>query len=215
MRPLRVKRLNANWSGGSPQCRGTSSKYSALWRAASWKRSTTGRRSSSYSTSASPNSSLRPKQAASSIASSIASLVPDPIEKCAVCAASPSSTVAPALQSRQRSSLKASHTERFDSSSCPSSTPANSSRQNARLSCSDNSSSPARCHVSARVSTMNVLVPSSNGYACAWNTPCSVSTNANVNASSATSVPNQANRVGYTSTCGPKASSRARRTSEL
>jgi hypothetical protein len=47
MRPLRVSRLNANCSGGSPQWRGTSSKYSALRRAASWKRSTTGRRSSS------------------------------------------------------------------------------------------------------------------------------------------------------------------------
>ena len=117
MRPLRVSRLNANCSGGSPQWRGTSSKYSALWRAASWKRSTTGRRSSSYSTSASSRSSWRPRAAASSIASSMASLVPEPIEKCAVCAASPSSTVAPALQSLQRSSLKASQTERLDSSS--------------------------------------------------------------------------------------------------
>ena len=47
MRPLRVSRLNANCSGGNPMWRGTSSKYSALWRAASWKRSTIGRRSSS------------------------------------------------------------------------------------------------------------------------------------------------------------------------
>ncbi len=93
----------------------------------------------------------------------MASLVPEPIEKCAVCAASPTSTVAPALQSLQRSSLKASHTERLDSSSCPSSTGAKSSRQNARLSCSDSVSSPARRHVSSRVSTMNVLVPASNG----------------------------------------------------
>jgi hypothetical protein len=139
---------------------------------------------------------LRPSAAASSIASSIASFVPEPIEKCAVCAASPSSTVAPALQSLQRSSLKASHTERLDNSWCPSSTGAKSSRQNARLSCSERASSPARLQVSSRVSTMNVLVRSSNGYACAWKMPCSVSANAKVNASSATSVPNQAKRVG-------------------
>ena len=79
------------------------------------------------------------------------------------------------------------------SSSRPPSTSANSAWQNSGLSPSPR---PARSHVSSRVSTMNVLVPASNGYAWAWKTPCSVSANAKVNASSACSTPNHAKRVG-------------------
>ena len=153
-------------------------------------------RSSSYSTSAAGTDAWRASDSASWIESSSASLVPEPIEKCAVCAASPTSTVAPVLQSPQRTSLNASHTERLESRPRPPSTSANSDSQKARLSASSSASSPARRQVSSRISTMKVLVPASKGYACAWITPCSVCANANVNASSAVSVPNHANRVG-------------------
>ena len=47
------------------------------------------------------------------MASSIASFVPEPIEKCAVCAASPISTTFPACQDAQRSVGKARQIERF------------------------------------------------------------------------------------------------------
>ena len=54
---------------------------------------------------------------ASEIASSIASLVPDPIEKCAVCAASPSSTTFPRRQNGLRTVTKLIQRVRFSISS--------------------------------------------------------------------------------------------------
>ena len=52
IRPLRVSSWNANGSGSNDVYRMTSSKYRELSRAASWNRSTTGWRSSSYCVSA-------------------------------------------------------------------------------------------------------------------------------------------------------------------
>ena len=95
IRPLRVSRLNANCTGSNVRYRDTFSKYDALTFAASWNRSTTGCRSISYSTSAAGTSRPRRNADASDTESSMASLVPDPIVKCAVCAASPSSTTFP------------------------------------------------------------------------------------------------------------------------
>src|ERR1044072_2207689 len=137
----------------------------------------------------------RTKLLASAIASSMASLVPDPMEKCAVCAESPMSTTLPAsvrqCQDLLRTKGKSSQIDLFDISRWLPSSSANSSWQNGIDSCSDIVSRPARRHVSGRVSTMKVLVYSSNGYACTWNRPCSVSLKTNVNASNTRSVPNQ------------------------
>ena len=52
----------------------------------------------------------------------MASLVPEPMEKCAVCAASPSSTTLPSRQVPQRTVAKLSQRELLASSACPSST---------------------------------------------------------------------------------------------
>ena len=57
---------------------------------------------------------------ASAIASSIASLVPEPIEKCAVALASPSSTMLSLTQRLLRIIGKLRHIERLVSSGCPS-----------------------------------------------------------------------------------------------
>jgi len=46
----------------------------------------------------------------------MASLVPEPIEKCAVCAASPSSTTLPSRQVRHLTVLKVVHRELFATS---------------------------------------------------------------------------------------------------
>ena len=54
---------------------------------------------------------------ASEIASSIASLVPLPIEKCAVCAASPSRTTFPSRQRSLRTVTKLIQRVRFSTSS--------------------------------------------------------------------------------------------------
>src|SRR5512140_3374248 len=67
---------------------------------------------------------------ANATASSIASFVPDPIEKCAVCAASPSSTTFPEHQRRLRTVTNPSHLELFASSGRPPSSSANNDEQN-------------------------------------------------------------------------------------
>ena len=85
---------------------------------------------------------------------------------------------------------KLTHSERFDSSGRPRSSGSKSFSQNAMLSSSLIPSSPARRHVASLVSTMNVLVEASNGYACTWNIPCSVSRKMKVKASNAIGVPN-------------------------
>ena len=94
--------------------------------------STIGRRSSSYAASAAGTSAgPRPRNAqANATASSIASFVPEPIEKWAVWAASPTSTTLSELQWRLRTVVKLIHLELLAISSWPSSASANSSRQN-------------------------------------------------------------------------------------
>ena len=57
----------------------------------------------------------------------MASLVPEPMEKCAVCAASPSRTTLPSCQRSQRSVAKLIQRELLASSAWPSSTPPSSS----------------------------------------------------------------------------------------
>jgi hypothetical protein len=98
---------------------------------------------------------------ASAIASSIASLVPEPTEKCAVCAASPSSTTLPSCQRRQRTVGKARQIERLASSRWPPSSSAKSRSQNATVSASEARSSPAARHVASVASTMKVESPRS------------------------------------------------------
>ena len=94
----------------------------------------------------------------------------------------------------------------FDSSRCPSSHGANRRSQYAIASSCDIASSPAARHVSSGVSTMNVDVSPSYWYACAWNQPCGVSTNANVNAGNSFFVPSQTKRQRRTSMSGANAS---------
>jgi hypothetical protein len=105
---------------------------------------------------------------ASSIASSNASLVPDPIEKCAVCAASPISTTGPrrswCTQDRHTTRGNRIHCEEprrwraLDISGWPSRWRANSCSQKA-MDCSFSIwSSPAARQTRSGVSTMKVEV---------------------------------------------------------
>ncbi len=101
------------------------------------------------------------KAPASAIASSIASLVPEPIEKCAVWAASPSSTTLPKCQRSQVTVGKRRQIERLASSGWPESQGANSRSQVATVSASPASSKPARRQVSSWHSTIQVERPPS------------------------------------------------------
>ena len=74
--------------------------------------------------------------AASASASSIASFVPDPIEKCAVCAASPSSTTLPCRQRSLRTVVKLIHRELFACTAWSCRMPAKRRRISAMLSSS-------------------------------------------------------------------------------
>ena len=89
----------------------------------------------------------------SEIASSIASLVPEPIEKCAVCAASPSSTTFPWRQNALRTVTKLIHCACWRSAD---GRPAVGEQLLARLRGSLGPS-PRPRQVSSVVSTMNVL----------------------------------------------------------
>ena len=85
-------------------------------KAARWVLATSGLRAASYAASAAGTPSSRRSAVTSSVASSTASFVAEPIEKCAVCAASPSSAM---LSWNQRSTFsvgKLSHLELFVSS---------------------------------------------------------------------------------------------------
>ena len=103
--------LNANCSGSWPVYWPRFSNHSRLACAARCVDATTGRRSASYAASASSRPGCSCRQAASASASSMASLVPEPMEKCAVCAASPSRTTLPLRQFWQRSVPKLIHFE--------------------------------------------------------------------------------------------------------
>ncbi len=65
----------------------------------------------------------------SAMASIIAMRVPEPTEKCAVCAASPMSTTLPADHRAHRTVGKLRHTERFRTRAWPSSSSAKSASQ--------------------------------------------------------------------------------------
>ena len=91
------------------------------------------------------------------MASSIASLVPEPIEKCAVWAASPTSTTLSWCQRSLRTVGKLRQIERFVSSGCPRARRAKSrSRERDRVVLGRPASSPALRHVSSVDSTMKV-----------------------------------------------------------
>src|SRR5664279_3595611 len=83
----------ANCTGSKSQNRSTCSNQTSETSAACWVFSTSSRRRSSYCCNAASTVGARCMASASAIASSIASLVPEPIEKCAVALASPNSTM--------------------------------------------------------------------------------------------------------------------------
>src|SRR5712671_6559426 len=91
--------------------------------------------------------------------SSIASRVPDPIEKCAECSASPTSTILLNDQCSFQIHGKLRHTDLLDSSLCPPSVSANTCSQIAFDSSTVLSAKPWRCHVARSHSTRNVLMP--------------------------------------------------------
>src|SRR5215472_6612777 len=102
----------------------------------------------------------------------MASLVPDPIEKCAVCAASPISTTLPCRQLRQRSVPKLIHLELLASIAWPYSMwpsrslileiEAWSDSPGGRLA-GAMAANPAAAHTCSCISTMNVLPDASYG----------------------------------------------------
>ena len=139
--------------------------------------STTAFRSSSYVASAASVVGSSCRHAARARASSIASLVPEPIEKWAVWAASPRITT-PALpasawtQRSLRTVVNEIQRELLAITACPSSTSAKSSRIRAIDFSSDSpgdhsrsakSAKPARRQTSLVISTMNVDPVASNG----------------------------------------------------
>src|SRR3954469_15098365 len=89
------------------------------------------------------------KDRAKAIASSKASRVPEPIEKCPVLSASPMSTLFSTDQLSFVSSGKLRHTDLLDTSGLPPRSRANTRSQYARLSASLMRSSPARFQVAA------------------------------------------------------------------
>ncbi len=132
-RRLRVMMLKANCSGSWPVYWPRFSNHSRLACAARWVDATTGRRSASYAARAAgmrPSEAWPPvlscRQAASASASSMASLVPEPMEKCAVWAASPSSTTFPSCQLAHRNVAKLSQRELLARRARPPSTPSKS-----------------------------------------------------------------------------------------
>src|ERR1700704_3881069 len=95
---------------------------------------------------------------ASAIASSMASRVPDPIEKCAECSASPISTIFLNDQCSFQIHGKLRHIDLFDTNLCPPSVEANACSQTACDSAAVLSAKPWRCQVAGSHSTRNVLM---------------------------------------------------------
>ena len=102
----------------------------------------------------------------------MASLVPEPMEKCAVCAASPSSTTFRCRQVWHRTVVKVAHRELLANNSCPPSTSAHRPRIisiDASSLCpgarpdAATSPNPARRHTSSCISRMKVLARSLYG----------------------------------------------------
>ena len=90
------------------------------------------------------------------MASSMASFVPEPTEKCAVWAASPTRTTFSCDQRSFRTTGKFRQSDRFLRMGWPLSSSANSASVNATVSSSDASSRPARRQVASVVSRMKV-----------------------------------------------------------
>src|SRR5260370_746675 len=147
--------------------------------------------------------------------SSIASLGPEPREKWAVWAASPSRTTLPWCQLSWRRVAKLTQSERFDISRRPRSSGWKSASQYAMLCASLADSRPARRQASSGHSTMKVQVCASKGYACTWNRPWSFRRKMKVKASSGMSLPNQTYFVGCVTTWGVKNSPYVRRARPL
>ena len=165
MRRERVSRLKTSWAGSWSAYIPMFSNHSSEACAARWVDSTTGRRSVSYASSAASRVGCSCRQAASASASSIASLVPDPMEKCAVCAASPSSTTLPSCQCSLRTVWKLSHLELLVRIAWPCSSSAKISAIRSTAWSSETPggrwspsvrSKPARRHTSSCISTMKV-----------------------------------------------------------
>ncbi len=139
-------------------------------RAAFWSRSASVRRSSWYARRAVSSSGSSPRMRARAMASSSASLVPEPMEKCAVWAASPISTAGATSASgwyhcSQETRTKLSQGERrwgeLLRSGCPSSQGANIASQRATVSSISMASKPAPRHDASSHSTMKAECPSS------------------------------------------------------
>jgi hypothetical protein len=134
MRRLRVMRLTVICRGSRRWWRLACSNHSRLCCAAVWMRPAIGLRSASYAASAAATSfGCLPTAAARPMASSIASLVPEPIEKCAVCAESPTSATFSWNQRSHLSVANCTQSERFERSEWPASSSAKSVSQYARL----------------------------------------------------------------------------------
>ena len=110
----------------------------------------------------------------------MASFVPEPIEKCAVCAASPRRTTLPWCHVSFFTVTNWPHVDLLASSF--SRAPLlvrrclpKSSSMYAMLSSVVALSSPAAKNEASSHSTMKVLVSSSKRYACTWNMPCAFS----------------------------------------
>jgi hypothetical protein len=119
--------LNPSCLGSSRIRRPNVSHQRMLGAAIRWVRSMTGRRARSYPASAPGTVSASASAAASAIESSMAILVPEPMDGCAVCAASPSSTRFRYDQLRLRTTRKLVHFVLFTSSGPPPSRSRNTS----------------------------------------------------------------------------------------
>ena len=173
----RVMMLKANCIGSWWTYCARFSNHSRLACAARWVESTTALRSTSYVASAAVVSGSSCRQAARASASSIASFVPEPIEKWAVCAASPRITTAPLpgsawTQCSLRTVVNEIQRELLAITSWPPRMSSNSSRISAIDFSSDSpgaqsrsakSAKPARRQTSLVISTMNVEPVASNG----------------------------------------------------
>src|SRR5215469_12008413 len=119
----------------------------------------------------------------------MASLVPEPTEKCAVAAASPINTIFSCDQVSHNTRGKFSQAEprkcaAFDMSGCPARYLANMRSQVQHDSSWLMPSKPNFRQVASEHSTMKVAVSESNWSACAQTQPCSVSSKMKVKASS-------------------------------
>ncbi len=129
--------------------------------AACWVRSTSSRRAASNRARHSGTPPPAMKAACSAIASSMASLVPEPMEKCAVALASPRRTTLPLVQRAQRIIGKRRQWEGLVRSRWPASSSRNTPSMKRAESASSMASSPARTKVFGSVSSTQVLAPTS------------------------------------------------------